>query len=502
MCIRDSINAEYGVCTCSPHHMLRFPLSSSSCGCFLLFFLFVTGASSSTSSSKRDSEPLLLSKYLDQPDLGRSMSVVKGLGDFVSFSGFFTVNKTTGSNTFFWFFPAQNGNPDAPLLVWLQGGPGASSLIGCLSENGPYRVAEDGKSLLPNPGSWNTEFSLLYIDNPIGTGFSFTLSNDGFVSNQEEVGRDLYSFLIQFYTIFYDQQDNDLYITGESYAGKYVPAFAYAIHNNNQRSGQLHVNLKGISIGDGAIDPPSMFNGLSDLMYFTGMASGSEREVIRAYEKQIQKFITLQQWKEAFLVFDELMNGDFYPYGTYFQNITGTGNYFNFLNPVYPDDDFVGFLNLEFVKDALHVGELQYSASNSTVEDYLVEDFMKSVAPWLSTLVENYKVLIYNGQLDIILGPALCENFLRSFKWRGAEGWAKTPKKIWWPKSTETSFKSSGRHNTLKRKREASSGPLGYVKQFHNLTQVVVLAAGHLVPADQPFAALDLITRFVKDLPF
>jgi vitellogenic carboxypeptidase-like protein len=140
---------------------------------------------------------------------------VSGIGNFTSYSGYFTVNETTGSNMFFWYFPAQNGNASAPLLLWLQGGPGASSMFGLFSENGPFTVAADGASLIANPYTWNTEFSLIYIDNPVGAGFSFTQSNSGYVQNQQDVANDLYSALTQFFQVFPELQTVDFYATGE-----------------------------------------------------------------------------------------------------------------------------------------------------------------------------------------------------------------------------------------------------------------------------------------------
>ena len=109
------------------------------------------------------SDPLILSKYLHDPATARSMSKVIGVGNFPSYSGYFTVNATFGSNMFFWYFPAQNGNTRAPLIMFLQGGPGASSMFGLFSEMGPYTVAADGKTLVPNPYTWNQEYSMVRV---------------------------------------------------------------------------------------------------------------------------------------------------------------------------------------------------------------------------------------------------------------------------------------------------------------------------------------------------
>ena len=100
-------------------------------------------------SSEDPGEPLFLTPYLEtnQIDLARNLSQVHLQSEYsyLSYSGYLTVNKTCNSNLFFWFFPAKNGQVDSPLLVWLQGGPGASSLFGLFSENGPIRVDQAGQ---------------------------------------------------------------------------------------------------------------------------------------------------------------------------------------------------------------------------------------------------------------------------------------------------------------------------------------------------------------------
>lgn len=172
-----------------------------------------------------------------------------------SFSGYLTVNKQYNSNMFFWFFPAQNGNTSAPVLLWLQGGPGATSLFGLFAENGPVQVNDDG-SLAERAISWNSIYSLLYIDNPVGTGYSFTDSDQGYTRSQDDVARDLYSALSQFFQIYTDYANNPFYVTGESYAGKYVPTIGYKIHMENQNpSVKVKINLAGLAMGNGWTDP-------------------------------------------------------------------------------------------------------------------------------------------------------------------------------------------------------------------------------------------------------
>lgn len=138
----------------------------------------------------------------------------------MGYAGYVTVNKTWNSNTFYWFFPAMNGDANAPLLMWMNGGPGATSLYGLFEELGPFSVDASGTVLVPRNTTWNNEFAMVFVDNPVGTGFSYTESTQGFNTNEDEVASNLYNFLTQFFTIYPAYANNQFFVTGESYAGK------------------------------------------------------------------------------------------------------------------------------------------------------------------------------------------------------------------------------------------------------------------------------------------
>jgi vitellogenic carboxypeptidase-like protein len=431
------------------------------------------------------SDPLILSKYLNDPETGRKLSEVNGVGSYRSYAGYFTVNETFGSNMFFWYFPAQNGNPQAPLVMFLQGGPGASSMFGLFREMGPYQVASDGKTLIPNPFTWNKQYSLMFVDNPVGAGWSFTQDVRGFVKNEDDVAENLHSLLLQFFDIFPDQRSVDFYVAGESYAGHYVPAIGNAIVERNKKESKK-INLVGIAIGDGSIEPLIQFANMGDLWFRMGLASEDEkREIERKYSVPFVDAVKRREYVKAFDIFDQLMNGDFWSYGTYFQNITGLGNYFNVLQPKYPPNPYQSFLNLATTRAAIHVGASAYWDYNSTVEYHLIPDWMTSVSHRLANIANHHvKCLIYTGQLDLILGSAANEDFLQQFKWDGSHQWLSSHKRIWHLNN------------------DPSTPPLGYARSFQNFHQVVVRNAGHLLPLDQPAAALDMISRFIGNIPF
>ena len=162
---------------------------------------------------------------------------------------------------FFWFFPAQTEYaPDTPVILWLNGGPGTSSLLGLFVELGPIFIDANG-DIQPRPITWNKNYHMLFIDNPVGAGFSFTLDKRGFALTEDDVAHNLYECLTQFFRIYTDYASNPFYVSGESYAGKYVPGITYKIHVENlSPSVKVRINLKGMTIGDGICDPINQYD--------------------------------------------------------------------------------------------------------------------------------------------------------------------------------------------------------------------------------------------------
>jgi vitellogenic carboxypeptidase-like protein len=220
-----------------------------------------------------DDEPLYLSPMIRDGRIDEARAACKvNLNNITaaadSCAGYLTVDEAHDSNLFFWFFPAASGNPDAPVVLWLQGGPGASSLYSVFNEHGPFTVNEDGE-LLPRRHTWTATHSMLYVDNPVGVGYSFTGDEAGYTTNQTAIAENLYAALVQFFELYPEYRDNDFYVTGESYAGKYVPAVSYAIHQNNAGA-RVKINLKGLAIGNGLIDPVNQMV-LPEFLYERGL---------------------------------------------------------------------------------------------------------------------------------------------------------------------------------------------------------------------------------------
>lgn len=167
------------------------------------------------------------------------------------YAGFVDIAKT--SSLFYWMFAAEEAPMQAPLVIWLNGGPGASSLTGALLENGPMRLNADGKTAY-NEFGWTKEANVAFIDNPVGAGFSYTDNEDGYVNDLSEMAEQLYTGIIEILELHPWLAASPIYIAGESYAGKYIPAIAHYIYRRHE-DGDTIVNLEGIMIGNGETKP-------------------------------------------------------------------------------------------------------------------------------------------------------------------------------------------------------------------------------------------------------
>jgi len=162
---------------------------------------------------------------------------------------------TSSESIWFWFFEARQNADTAPLVLWFNGGPGASSMIGLFQEHGPCRITNDSSSVTFNEYSWNNAASMLYIDQPIGAGWSY---GDETVGTSEEAASDVWKFMQIFLedSRFQKYANSNLGIFTESYGGHYGPTFAnYFLEQNagisNGSINGVPLNLKFLGIGDG-----------------------------------------------------------------------------------------------------------------------------------------------------------------------------------------------------------------------------------------------------------
>ena len=364
-------------------------------------------------------------------------------------------------------------------MLWMTGGPGESSLFALFGENGPFSIQEN-LTLGKRNYSWHTNHNMVYIDNPVGSGFSFANDSLGYAKNETDIGIGVLNFLKQFYKIFPELRKNSLFVAGESYAGKYVSAVSNTIKLYNEKA-KYKINLKGLSIGNGVINLVKQHID-RDLLFRLGLVDSNGYRILKEVENKIKLALEQNNHFDAMMYFDNLLF-KYYTSGTsMFQNLTGFQYYYNFLQTTTPENlyRFQLLVKRFDIRNAIHVGNTPFLVMSKILLESLAEDLLAPSEDYIAKLLPNYKVLIYHGQLDLCISYLSTIKIIEELNWSGVESYKKAKRKQW-------------------RVKEKLAG---YVKTVENLTEVLVRNAGHMVPMDQPEWAFDLITRFTYNLSF
>ncbi|KAL7541891.1 hypothetical protein ACHAXR_011336 [Thalassiosira sp. AJA248-18] len=437
------------------------------------------------------------------------------------------------SSYFFWLFRPDEKLTDETfrndtLLIWLNGGPGCSSMVGLLGENGPVGIRKFRAGipapnpatvmdapLVPNEFAWTKKSSMLFIEQPGGTGFSTASTEwrgeEADKRNEDDVASAFYAFLQNFYTVFGEElKQKKLYISGESYAGMYIPSIARGIHLRNKhilakdkgyRSPSLHViDLRGAAIGNGWIDVNIQGRTAIDFAWWHGMIDLNTHRGLRKKwdecmagqirdqsEKQFHPFLTSSEcgivdavMKASGSTFQyDVTTYDAYPAAL---NIGGTiSNFFN--DPVVRES-----LNAPDMEEHPQwlacvpgSGRRRHLESRHQRELILLEnDRPLSVVPYIAELLDDAKldVLLYNGDLDLACNSQGTELALESMDWSGKEEWL-DPETTKWKQWTVDGQAS------------------GHTKMLNNFQFLVVYNSGHFVPINQAKNALDMIGGFI-----
>lgn len=418
----------------------------------------------------------------------------------LQFAGLIKVNPQAVGKLFYWFFearaPAVAPNADTPLLIWLNGGPGASSMTGLLTEMGPYRITRDGK-LIPHPHSWTQLGHMLFFDQPVGTGYSSVRDDSGYVNTQDQLVEQLYRGLQGFYARHPEYAANPVYVCGESYAGKYVPHIAHYIHTQNAAalpasSTDVRIPLAGVAIGNGKMWPVLQTRSVPDFAIALGLIDSQQYERANADISVCEEFHRQGRHVDAFQVCQAVTDSIYKSAGNPFiYDIRKPGNPFADLTSV-----LARYFNSDDVRRALHVpletpwlstdgASFGISPDAPAIARHLLADEMLDVPiNTFRDLLDNYKFLFYAGNMD----GSSCNNLgvgrmIDRLAWTGTVDYRAAPRQPW----------------VLD---DADATVAGLAKTSGNMSYVVVLNSGHLVPADQPVAALDMMRRFLHNEPF
>ncbi|KAI4322314.1 hypothetical protein L6164_022021 [Bauhinia variegata] len=409
------------------------------------------------------------------PNLSASGSSVEELGHH---AGYYSLPHSKAARMFYLFFESRSSKDD-PVVIWLTGGPGCSSGLAVFYENGPFQITNN-LSLVWNDYGWDKASNILYVDQPTGTGFSYTSDESDIRHDEQGVSNDLYDFLQAFFKHHPQFVKNDFYITGESYAGHYIPALASRIHQGNKEKLGIHINLKGFAIGNGLTNPAIQYQAYTDYALDRGLINKADYYSINKLLPPCEQAI-----KNCGTEGGEACLSSYIACNDIFQRImsaAGNINYYDIRKECegslcYDFSSMETFLNKKEVRGALGVGDLDFVSCSSQVYDAMVNDWMRNLEVGIPALLEDgIRVLVYAGEEDLIC------NWLGNSRWVHAMEWSG---QIEFGTSQTIPFTVDGAEAGQMR----SHGPLTFIKVYE---------AGHMVPMDQPKAALEMLRRWMQ----
>ncbi|XP_019450474.1 PREDICTED: serine carboxypeptidase-like 20 isoform X2 [Lupinus angustifolius] len=196
------------------------------------------------------------------------------------YAGYVTVEKSHEKNLYY-YFVASEGNPSKdPVVLWLNGGPGCSSFDGFVYEHGPFNFEKPKtKGTLPklhlNPYSWSKVSNIIYLDSPAGVGFSYSKNKTDYNTGDFQTAFDTHAFLLEWFKLYPEFLPNPLFISGESFAGIYVPTLAHEIAKGIDSGVTPKLNFKGYLIGNAVTD--KIFDGNALVPFAHGMGLISDQ---------------------------------------------------------------------------------------------------------------------------------------------------------------------------------------------------------------------------------
>ncbi|XP_010067792.2 serine carboxypeptidase-like 40 [Eucalyptus grandis] len=405
---------------------------------------------------------------------------------FDHYGGYVTVNESAGRAFYYYFAEGVRNKESMPLLLWLNGGPGCSSLgYGAMQELGPFRVHSDGKTLYKNKFAWNNAANVLFLESPAGVGFSYSNTTADYSSSGDsETAADNYVFLLNWLERFPEYKDRDFYISGESYAGHYVPQLAHNILSNNKRANKTLINLKGIIIGNAVINDETDQRGMYEYFATHALISDETGFAIQKYcdfspnaTSQVSQCLSAAQDASDDVSALDIYN--IYAPLCFSSNLTSHPKKTNIMDLDPCGDIYVqAYMNREDVQEELH--------ANVTKLDHDWEGCSNVIQAWVDS-------------------PSTVLPLLREFMSSGLRVWVISG-------DTDGRVPVTSTRRSLSKMKLPTKSPWrpwflggevgGYVQVYKgDLTFATVRGAGHQVPSYQPKRALSLISHFLAGSP-
>lgn len=415
--------------------------------------------------------------------------------NFNQFSGYLNLQ---GTQKFihYWLVEAEASPETAPLVFWTNGGPGCSGLIGFMTEQGPFRPDAEG-NLQPNPYTWNKIANMVFLEQPVGVGFSYSDNKDDYKIGDDQAAQDNLNTILSFFSKFPHYNNTPLFITSESYGGHYMPTWTDAIikYNDAQEYSQRRINFKGFAVGNPYTD---YYSGVGAQMetywgkqllpkpsWDTYIANGCTDPV---------KMLNNSVCSLLLLNFNQKI-GNLNPYALdYPVCLTSQQRTmhkflfedFGYLSYEPCEDNYAAdYLNKDDVKTSIHVKTyIQWEECSRTTK-YNLADKMLPMEHYYKTILNSkthadLRVLVYSGDDDGVCGTIGTQRWIFDLGFSVSSLW-----KTWFNNDGQTA---------------------GYITKFNTpfskdsrFSFITVHFAGHEVPTYKPKEALQLFQMYLDN---
>ena len=402
------------------------------------------------------------------------------------YAGHVVADEATNGHFFYWLFEAATNPESAPLVIWLNGGPGCSSMDGLFLELGPFRI-DNNNNLRINPYSWHNVANVVFIDQPVGTGLSYTEDiKNGFATSDDEVNTHFYQFLVNFFKLHNnylvsEKRTRPIYLTGESHAGHYIPSLVSYLIKQNKNSDKLYIDVKGIALGNPWTDPVHQYD-VSDYAHGIGLISQGQKNRLKELNNQCVDQLKNKKYNQqtCLSLLDSVIGAS---------SVGGSSKVLMYDSRKYAHnsrqfpaghDVVERYLNRRDVLVAIHADKTPNKYVECADPPYYAlvhQDGKSATAELVDVLNADIRVLVYVGQYDIICNHLGVEKMLSELQWKYSKKWNEAQPGVW----------------------VVDSSPVGHVKAFNNLQYALILDSGHMMPMDSPSVAMTMIEKFIHD---
>ncbi len=337
---------------------------------------------------------------------------------------------------------------------------------------------DDGASLYDNPFGWNQVGDVLFIDQPVGVGFSYTSNPQSYAHDENQVAIHLTNALQQFYLRYPETKTQPLYLFAESYGGKYIPAFASEIVARNRHANDAEkIPLQGIGLGNALVDPIIQRYVQTNQAYYANIIGQDQVKILQDFQtkciSQIQQGLYNDGYCDVVYQYIAMTSGNINGYDV------------RTFDPSYNRPAVLKYLNRRDVQEAIHITSQhqnttwKFDSCNDFVYELLQDEILTSYKQTIKDLyTAAVRMLFYAGNFDLKDGPVGVDAYLQTL---GYANFNSSPRTLW----------------------IVNGSVAGYHKTDGNLIDfVVVHGAGHYVPTNQPAHSLDMVNRFINKIAY